>query len=152
MQDYKDAKEKVANYVSDNARPLVAWLYYQPAGDFFDEAIELKFGAFQTDYMQDAGGRLLDFDALSDTYTPDNEHINQKAERSLEFKNLTTTGSILAEILKDVNIIVDETNHHFIPGQHLCLGVHRKCHTLPIKCPFSLTMHHTNFSCKYPCH
>eukprot|EP00983_Pelagomonas_calceolata_P061085 1146660-Pelagomonas_calceolata.AAC.8 len=118
VQDYDAAKKKVAeSYPSPDARPLVAWLYYQPASQWADELVELKFGAFQADYMQDAGGRMLDFDALKNKYTPNNENIKQKdGARSLEFKNLHLVNDTLAEILKDVKILVDETNHAFIPG------------------------------------
>mmetsp|Transcript_20767 Transcript_20767/g.57903 ORF Transcript_20767/g.57903 Transcript_20767/m.57903 type:complete len:663 (-) Transcript_20767:614-2602(-) len=116
-KDYDAAKKKVAeSYPSPDARPLVAWLYYQPASQWADELVELKFGAFQADYMQDAGGRMLDFDALKNKYTPNNENIKQKdGARSLEFKNLHLVNDTLAEILKDVKILVDETNHAFIP-------------------------------------
>ncbi|KAF5837778.1 hypothetical protein DUNSADRAFT_3850 [Dunaliella salina] len=120
-KDYNDAKEKIANnYPSMDARPLVAWLYYQPAQEFsgfkVDELVELKFGTFQAEYMQDAGGRMLDFEALNATYTPGNDNINEKdGVRTLVFKNLNTLNDTLADILKDVKFIIDETDHGFIP-------------------------------------
>jgi len=67
---------------------------------------------YHVEYMTHAGGRILDFEALKEKYV-DGDNI-RATSTNLQFLNLTTSGSTLSEILKEVEIIVDETGHDFI--------------------------------------
>lgn len=81
--------------------------------------MELKFTQFHLDYMKDAGGRVLDFAAINDKYV-DNKNVYKKMGANvLEFLNMTSVGDMLNDILKDVDFIVDETAHGYIPSGSL---------------------------------
>lgn len=78
--------------------------------------------------VQDAGGRLHDPAALIALYG-DNEnitYIQEGAQKAIYFFNLTTTYPTLREILKDVDVVVDETYYRECQQSEQCHRVGRR--------------------------
>lgn len=113
----------------------MAWLYYQPSGGggssgvpSYPNLVELKFTHYQVQYMEDMGGRVLNFTHLNSTYV-DGTNIVQKTGYPsgnpvpvIQFRNVSAydLGGLLSNILKDVDYIVDGTSDDRIGSKGIC--------------------------------
>lgn len=112
-KSYKDTAAAVAAKADPDVskRPVVAWLYWNPAG-FGDPAqVQISFATYKANYTQDAGGRMLDLKAANasalkyGTWGKDTLYQYQ----SLILRNFSIVPQQLREILADVDVLIEET-------------------------------------------
>ncbi|GFR49481.1 hypothetical protein Agub_g11420 [Astrephomene gubernaculifera] len=110
---YDNIRQQAASYKSKTnaTSPLVAWLYYSPAYPSYGlpEQVDLQFAAYRKQYTEDAGGRLHNPAQLAAAYGDGANVTLAAGGTQLRFTNLSSSLAVLQRILKDVDVVIDES-------------------------------------------